>query len=328
MVDRAQVFQLNYLDPDYFHSDSGQQIDNHFVCSVCLGVVLEPQQCGKCERAYCKGCLVEGAQCPNRCGSSEYKTLGRFALNHLNSCQFKCQYASCKTITKYEQYQKHVQDCDEGKKMCNNKFCNQQKGEQAKELEQLKESIENYETTLQQKSNMVDSLRSQISEYKQMVKDLYNQKDKSTDSLKVQQQLQLKVVQLESEKKEYLSQIESISLKVKQLSENKLKDPTTIKCPNNHLLKMKDKHPNIHSTNIMCDICRKDHIDKQLIFFKCDMTCDFDMCSSCYILHLFNQTATIERVKEAVIRNQERARLSQAIEQIRVISLLSKLQQL
>lgn len=83
---------VTFLDPDLYISPIGEEdIDTHFVCVVCTGVVIDPTECTKCESLYCKGCLVAlDMACPKRCGANEYTKVNRFAMNSLNKTEFKC----------------------------------------------------------------------------------------------------------------------------------------------------------------------------------------------------------------------------------------------
>ena len=82
---------LTFLDPDLYAATAGEEIDTHFVCVVCTGVVLDPTECKECQSLYCKGCLTsEEMQCPKRCGGAGYSKVNRFIMNTLNKMQFKC----------------------------------------------------------------------------------------------------------------------------------------------------------------------------------------------------------------------------------------------
>ncbi|CDW81499.1 UNKNOWN [Stylonychia lemnae] len=105
----------------------------------------------------------------------------------------------------------------------------------------------------------------------------------------------------------------------------KFADPSIIMCPSNHQLKMKDSIPTVKQTIVACDICHKDQIDKHLIYFKCESSCNYDICSSCYILHLFGLNTVIEYIKMGVDRNFERVQQGLPIEHISVLSIIQQL---
>ena len=117
---------LSFLDPDLYSMTNNEEIDPHFVCVMCCGVVLEPVECKECQSLYCKGCLKTlDMTCPKRCGSNEYSKVNRFITNTLNKLQFKCQFApKCEEKINYESYTNHFNKCEHGKPpKCENEAC-------------------------------------------------------------------------------------------------------------------------------------------------------------------------------------------------------------
>ncbi|CDW80789.1 UNKNOWN [Stylonychia lemnae] len=186
-----------YLDPDKYASQD-MEMDNYFVCPICLGVVIDPQVCQHCDKAYCKSCLVENMQCANRCGSNQYRKIGRFAMNTLNAFPFK--------------------------------------------------------SVLQEKINLI--------EQKQQVN---NDLPQLQGGLVVSHQ---GVIEL-------------------------------VKCPDNHDMKKYSGNP-YNNGSVKCDVCYSNDINDQKFFFRCIGNCNFDVCSSCYVLILFDQREIIEQIQESI----------------------------
>jgi len=118
---------VTYIDPDLWVAKTGEtEIDGHFVCVICCGVVIDPTECAGCESLFCRNCLTsQDIPCPKRCGSSSYTKVNRFIMNTLNKMEFKCQsQPKCTEVVKYEDYSKHIAQCEYGKpEDCKNPDC-------------------------------------------------------------------------------------------------------------------------------------------------------------------------------------------------------------
>eukprot|EP00347_Sterkiella_histriomuscorum_P003681 403363351 len=105
---------LKYLDPDLYVKAAGEgDIEQHYICLFCYGVVLDPTECRECQSLYCKGCIGKSSQiCPNRCTQNEFQQVNRIVRNALVNKEFKCQNQSwCTEVIKYENYIKHFEEC-------------------------------------------------------------------------------------------------------------------------------------------------------------------------------------------------------------------------
>ena len=40
--------KLTYLEPELFVNNTNEELDSHFICVICTGVVLEPVECVSC----------------------------------------------------------------------------------------------------------------------------------------------------------------------------------------------------------------------------------------------------------------------------------------
>ena len=164
--------QLSYLDPDLWVPKSDEkEIDTHFICVVCTGVVLDPTECSGCESLYCRGCLNrKDMACPKRCGGSSYQKVNRFIMNTLNKMEFKCQFSGkgCDRVVKYEEYSKHVQSCEHGQpEICPNPECQATVVRLKNEINQLKGQVNDLE---EQKEKQMQVLKNQIQEMKEEMK--------------------------------------------------------------------------------------------------------------------------------------------------------------
>lgn len=114
---------LTFLDPEFFAGTSNPgtpgtpEVETEFICAVCLGVVLEPQECKECSSLFCKGCIsAQNMPCPKRCGGQEFTKVNRLIMNALNKLPFRCQYSpKCEKVVTYDQYAVHFKECPEGR---------------------------------------------------------------------------------------------------------------------------------------------------------------------------------------------------------------------
>ena len=100
---------------EYINEDSVVQdeIYNIFkdtiTCPLCLGVLINPVICMKCQNVFCKKCTDDWSKkddkCPNRCVGPNYqKDLGKSDI--LSKLKFKCH--KCNNIVYYNNMQKHI----------------------------------------------------------------------------------------------------------------------------------------------------------------------------------------------------------------------------
>ena len=78
-----EMEDCSQLSPRNVSADT--QVDNYFICKICLKIVSQPRECTKCETAFCKGCLDQWnrnapfLKCPLRCDQPKFKPIHRFA---------------------------------------------------------------------------------------------------------------------------------------------------------------------------------------------------------------------------------------------------------
>eukprot|EP00347_Sterkiella_histriomuscorum_P023414 403334730 len=150
---------LKYLDPDLYVKAAGEgDIEQHYICLFCYGVVLDPTECRECQSLYCKGCFEQNNyKCPKRCEKGEYQPINRYVKNQLNKMQFKCQnQPECTEVIEYESYIKHYRECgviaiDEG--------CGGQQSKQCqKQIEALNQKVQSLELKIENLEKIVHNL--------------------------------------------------------------------------------------------------------------------------------------------------------------------------
>lgn len=77
------------------------ELNQFFVCQICLKVILDPKECIKCQTAFCAGCidkwvgqspLENNSSCPLRCTDTRFQPIHRFAKQELLAQKFACPY--------------------------------------------------------------------------------------------------------------------------------------------------------------------------------------------------------------------------------------------
>ena len=94
-----------------------------FICGICLSFVTNPLECATCSTIFCRRCIFDytlySNHCPNRC-KNQFKPVNRILKNMINSVQVNCIFfhKGCKEMLNYENYDKHIENCDYGPYMC------------------------------------------------------------------------------------------------------------------------------------------------------------------------------------------------------------------
>lgn len=81
------------IEADLFYKskDNDPDIDSHYICLICLGVIVDPIECKQCDSLYCKRCLKKNSlKCPKRCDKKQYGKPNRFVMDLLNQTRFRC----------------------------------------------------------------------------------------------------------------------------------------------------------------------------------------------------------------------------------------------
>ncbi|XP_074595932.1 E3 ubiquitin-protein ligase NRDP1-like isoform X2 [Brevipalpus obovatus] len=110
------------LDVSRFDS----KVEEDFICSICLGVLLNPVQ-DKCEHLFCNDCIKEWLEksdshslrgnCPlsqEIIGWFELKPVSRIVRNLLANLSVNCKFREngCSKSIRYDQLDEHERDCE------------------------------------------------------------------------------------------------------------------------------------------------------------------------------------------------------------------------
>ena len=84
-------------------------------CSICLDLVMEPVECQKCSKLFCKECinnwLQNSTQCPNKHQFIKQSTLDDWIKPALNRIFIKCPFQGCKNSYAYSTWSNHLKRC-------------------------------------------------------------------------------------------------------------------------------------------------------------------------------------------------------------------------
>lgn len=102
---------------------SSENILKNFICPICNLIVYEPTKyCEKCGVLICKKCINYSLQCPKCKDYTLERVYPRILKNVLNNLTLNCVFKEngCNKICSYENFSKHIFDCEYGKFKCNN----------------------------------------------------------------------------------------------------------------------------------------------------------------------------------------------------------------
>eukprot|EP00347_Sterkiella_histriomuscorum_P005201 403357505 len=251
---------LKYLDRDlYVKSATEGDIEQHYICLICHGVVLQPTECRE-------------------------------------------------QLIKYSNYIKHFEECEhaepkqECKHECEAKECVEQIKELQEKIEMLEirsalqaEKIENYE----QRLKLLEE-QNEINQKKKIMKEIKKQIEKQKGNESKEEQKSNEINQgfnspNSGEQRPMYGRGQviprtAINFWPAGRSDSSSSDDNKT-CINNHPLKLySDQRPaglalSILS-NLTCNICRRkiNHNIAEL-YYRCDSSCNWDMCKDCYHGH-------------------------------------------
>src|SRR4051812_8473276 len=78
-----------FLDPNFVENiDMYHKIKEIVLCTICLGVLVEPKTCDRCESSFCSSCIDQWSlnkkECPFRCLNSTFKEPSRILKKNLD----------------------------------------------------------------------------------------------------------------------------------------------------------------------------------------------------------------------------------------------------
>ncbi|XP_078324494.1 E3 ubiquitin-protein ligase NRDP1-like [Crassostrea virginica] len=96
-------------------------VDEEFICTICLGVLQDPLQVAQCQHIFCAACLHEWllrvSACPidrKAVTRDQLTAAPRLCTNMLSRLQIACDYAphGCPAFVKLEKLPEHVRECE------------------------------------------------------------------------------------------------------------------------------------------------------------------------------------------------------------------------
>ena len=133
-------------------------------CTICTGILVEPQQCSSCDCCYCKKCLIDWQEksklCPFKCPNSTFKD-SRLLKQMLSRLTFRC-HNNCELILTYDEILTHDLICEKLKVEC--PTC-------SSIVNQSNIKINNYE-------KIIENLNKEIQDLKHRVSQLENNSNK------------------------------------------------------------------------------------------------------------------------------------------------------
>ena len=103
----------DYVNLDTIVDDSFYRgLKEYVICPLCSNILIDPVECVKCQKIYCKRCIdfwkKINVQCPNNCRFQIYQKSTR-RNNMLSSLKIKC--VGCNSPIKYFEAKEHHDKC-------------------------------------------------------------------------------------------------------------------------------------------------------------------------------------------------------------------------
>lgn len=116
---RASSFYKNnfYIDPLLIvNKQLFQTVKDLAICSICTGLVIDPQQCNKCENCFCKICvnlwISKSNTCPFKCKEWKLIDTSRVMKAVLNEIFIECPKNCSIKELKYSNIISHINECE------------------------------------------------------------------------------------------------------------------------------------------------------------------------------------------------------------------------
>lgn len=118
-------YNENIIEKKYTLPEFKEQIDEVY-CPICFEIPLYPICCQNCNLIMCKECSKNLEKCPVCRKKFIKEKLKRVMNNIINKIKFYCinKENGCNKILTYENYIKHINNCNFGKYKCLMKNCN------------------------------------------------------------------------------------------------------------------------------------------------------------------------------------------------------------
>ena len=116
----------NGILDEYIQTKDQNCLDT-FTCSICDCLAWDPVSCSKCDKIFCRSCILKYAEkkniCPFRCESYTIREITRNEKDYLNKITIKCTNLDCSQYFKYYDYKSHLEKCKYRKYHCKNDPC-------------------------------------------------------------------------------------------------------------------------------------------------------------------------------------------------------------
>ena len=100
-----------------------------FTCTICTCLAWDPVCCPKCDKPYCRGCIIKYGKnkpCPYGCNNDTFREITRNEKNFLNKIKIKCTNVGCSKYIQYSDYVTHLEQCNLRKYHCKNLPCKEE----------------------------------------------------------------------------------------------------------------------------------------------------------------------------------------------------------
>ncbi len=100
-----------------------------FTCAFCTCLAWDPVCCSKCDKPFCRQCLIKygkNKKCPFKCESNTFREMTRNEKNYINKIKIKCTNVGCQKYIPYSDYVNHLEKCQLRKYHCKNKNCKEE----------------------------------------------------------------------------------------------------------------------------------------------------------------------------------------------------------
>lgn len=100
--------------------------ENFLTCPICLGLIIDPQECSHCLSNYCNSCINKwDGSCPKKCDVLflTFEKPSKYFNQIIEKIIIRC-FRCCESIN-YRNFKKHIEtECDKIIVKCQNENCN------------------------------------------------------------------------------------------------------------------------------------------------------------------------------------------------------------
>ena len=114
---------------DEYIQTTDKTCQENFTCCICACVAWDPVCCPKCDKPFCRSCIVKYGKnkiCPFKCEINSFREITRNEKNYLNKIKIKCTNVGCSKYISYSDYVSHLEKCSLRKYHCKNYPCKEE----------------------------------------------------------------------------------------------------------------------------------------------------------------------------------------------------------